>query len=165
MRNALGFLQARGFTEKQQNSIKVTRVSEDGEPTEFKVLFNKWHDANEVKTGFGQVYINNKIAKIGQTHFDPSKLHNNSLTTLDPFNENKLSPDDGKNGIKKVWFINKFDIHELDEKKYGEFHTGDCYIVEYTYKMNNCEKTILYYWIVRISFYYFLKSFLRNFQF
>ena len=55
-----GFLQAKGFEEKVQNSIKVTRVIDGSEPTEFKSLFNRWYEANEQK-GLGRTYNINSI--------------------------------------------------------------------------------------------------------
>jgi hypothetical protein len=39
-----GFLQAKGIDEKQQYSIKVTRVIEAHEPLEFRALFQNWPD-------------------------------------------------------------------------------------------------------------------------
>lgn len=58
--------------------------------------------------------------------------------------------DDGK-GVKQIWYVQNFDIQKLEETKFGEFHSGDCYIVHYKYMLNNCEKHILYYWIGRKS--------------
>jgi hypothetical protein len=39
----------------------------------------------------------------------------------------------------------------LPESKYGQFNSGDCYIVKYTYTVNNKENYILYYWIGKNS--------------
>lgn len=55
--------------------------------------------------------------------------------------------DDAK-GTKEIWYVQNFDIHQLDETKYGEFHSGDCYIIHYKYTLEKTEKHILYYWIV-----------------
>ncbi len=57
-----GFLQAKGFEEKVQNSIKVTRVIDGSEPTEFKALFNRWNELNDQK-GLGRTYNVNNIGK------------------------------------------------------------------------------------------------------
>lgn len=39
----------------------------------------------------------------------------------------------------------------MPESKYGQFNSGDCYIVKYTYSVNNKENYILYYWIGKKS--------------
>ena len=141
MRNALGFLQAKGFDEKLQNSIKVTRVIEGAEPAEFRALFNRWSDNNETK-GMGRTYSQNSVAKTLPTKFDASTLHKNHQIAAD-----SQMVDDGR-GFKEVWYVQKFDIYKMDESRYGEFHSGDCYIVHYKYMVEEKEKHILYYWIV-----------------
>lgn len=136
-----GFLQAKGYDEKQQNAIKVTRVIDGGEPIEFKALFNQWPELNESK-GLGRTFCVNSIAKTLQSKFDASVLHSNHQIAAE-----SQMVDDGK-GFKQIWFVSNFNIHELDPSKYSEFHTGDCYIIHYKYKLDNIEKHILYYWIV-----------------
>jgi hypothetical protein len=42
-------LKAKGFDEKLQRAIKVTRVVDGAEPTEFKALFNRWVNQNDQK--------------------------------------------------------------------------------------------------------------------
>lgn len=163
-----GFLQAKGFDEKQQNSIKVTRVIEGGEPVEFRALFNRWCDSNELKAingsgvnsggggGGGSVGVGlgvggnsgktlNSIAKTVQTKFDAELLHSNPQLAA----ESQLVDD--ARGTKQIWFVHNFDIHKLNEAKFGEFHSGDCYIVHYRYNVNKTEKDILYYWIVSLN--------------
>ena len=62
--------------------------------------------------------------------------------------------DDGK-GFKEIWFVQNYDIHKLNDSKYGEFHSADCYIIHYKYYVNLIEKNILYYWIVILCIYIF----------
>jgi hypothetical protein len=137
-----GFLQAKGFDERQQSLIKVTRVIDGGEPVEFKALFNRWPEQNETK-GLGRTYNINTVAKVVQTKFDASTLHSNHQLAAE-----SQMVDDGK-GFKEIWYIKNFNCEKLEESNFGEFHSGDCYIIHYKYVVNNAEKHILYYWIVR----------------
>ena len=141
MRNALGFLQAKGYDERQQSAIKVTRVIDGSEPVEFRALFNRWPETNEQK-GLGRSHSSNSVAKTVQARFDASILHANHQLAA----ESQMF-DDGKD-FKEIWFVQNFNLTKMNETKFGEFHSGDCYIVHYQYKINNTEKHILYYWIV-----------------
>lgn len=151
MRNALGFLQAKGYDERQQNSIKVTRVIDGCEPVEFRALFNRWTDLNEQK-GLGKTHAVNKIAKSPSTaNFDATLLHTNHKLASD-----SQMIDDG-NGFKQIWYVKDFDIHELNENNYGKFHTKSCYIIQYNYELGRSRKSIIYYWIVSKMINFFIK--------
>ena len=158
MRNALGFLQAKGYDERQQSAIKVARVIDGCEPVEFRALFNRWPEPNEQK-GLGRSHSASSIAKTAQARFDASILHSNHQLAA----ESQMF-DDGK-GLKEIWFIQNFNLHKMNETKHGEFHSGDCYIVHYQYKLNNVDKHILYYWIVRLRFFQFIFPRLLLFNF
>jgi hypothetical protein len=166
MRNALGFLQAKGFDERQQNSIKVTRVLDGAEPVEFKALFNRWPDvpfdsknsnSNSLNAGSNGNGSNgtvrshniNSVAKTITTYFDASLLHTNTQLA----SESQMV-DDGR-GFKEIWFVQNFEIQKLAEAKHGEFYSGDCYIIHYHYKVKNSDKHILYYWIVSLQLFLF----------
>ena len=136
-------MQAKGFDERQQSLIKVTRVIDGCEPVEFKSLFNRWPEPNETK-GLGRTFSVNTLAKTVATKFDASVMHSNHQLAAE-----SQMVDDGK-GFKEIWYIKNFNIELLDESKHGEFHSGDCYIIHYKYMLNNTEKHILYYWIVII---------------
>ncbi|CAF0715415.1 unnamed protein product [Brachionus calyciflorus] len=140
MRNALGFLQAKGYDEKQQSAIKVTRVIDGSEPVEFKALFNRWPEPYDTKS-LSRTFSINSLAKNVHSKFDAFVLHSNHQLA----SESQMV-DDGK-GTKEIWYIHNSDIHKLDVSQYSEFHTSDCYIILYTYKLLNLEKHILYYWI------------------
>ena len=152
-------MQAKGFDERQQNAIKVTRVIDGCEPIEFRALFNRWIEKPDTnKNGVRSYTTNTKIAKTVQTKFDASVLHSNPTMASD-----LQMVDDGK-GFKEIWYVQNFDLHKLDESKYGEFHSGDCYLIHYKYFVNFTEKHILYYWIVNLFFmnYFVFKSCLLN---
>ncbi len=145
-------MQAKGFDERQQNSIKVARVIEGSEPVEFRALFNRWPESSgESKfaagpTAGGRHHLpSSSVAKTVQTYFDAALMHANPQLAA----ESQML-DDGK-ASKEIWYVQSFDIHKLNEARHGEFRSGDCYIIHYTYRVNNSEKHILYYWIVRFS--------------
>jgi hypothetical protein len=133
MRNAQGFITKKGYPQH----TRVTRVIDSGEPIEFKNLFKSWKDAN-LANGFGNAYHVGKIAKIIPQTFDPSVLHENHGMAA----ETQMV--DGGNGHKQVYRVKDFDLVEVPEEDFGKFHSGDCYVVVYTYGAQN---VILYYWL------------------
>lgn len=173
-----GFLQAKGLDERQQYSIKVTRVLEGVEPIEFRALFQHWPDTasllepktpssssmNSTSSGSGsggstslststsalaKSFSLTSIAKSsGPTSFDATLLHANPQLASD-----SQLVDDGA-GPKQVWFAQSGELQRLAESYYGEFHSANCYLVHYKYAVNRVDKHILYYWIVRFSFSY-----------
>jgi hypothetical protein len=127
-------------------------VIDGSEPVEFRALFNRWTEKSDTNKNVVRSFTMNnsansttKIAKTVQTKFDASVLHSNPAIASD-----LQMVDDGK-GFKEIWYVQNFELHKLDETKYGEFHSGDCYLIHYKYFVNLSEKHILYYWIV-ISF-------------
>ena len=134
-------MQAKGCDERQQNSLKITRVIDGCEPVEFRALFNRWSDVNEQK-GLGKIHSINKIAKTVTANFDASILHSNHKLAA----ESQMI-DDGS-GTRQIWLVKDFEIYELDEASFGKFYSRNCYIVRYTYELENTQKHMLYYWIV-----------------
>ncbi|KAF6030460.1 qua [Bugula neritina] len=133
MRNAVGFCKKKGYS----NKTRVTKVADGGEPTEFKNLFKSW----PVPQASGKAYIaGGKIAKTVQTKFDASTLHGNQALAAET-----QMVDDGS-GTTQVWRIVDFDMVPVERNQIGQFFGGDCYIVLYTYLLNNKERYIIYYW-------------------
>ncbi len=124
----------------------MTRVIDGCEPVEFKALFNRWTEPNETsaKHGLARPYSINSIAKSPQAKYDASLLHSNHQLAAD-----SQMVDNGK-GVKEIWVVKNFDIESLSQSKYGQFNSGDCYIIHYKYQLNNSEKHIFYYWIVSL---------------
>ncbi|XP_050417985.1 advillin isoform X1 [Patella vulgata] len=133
MRNALGFVTKKEYPSK----TPVTRVVENGEPVEFKCLFRDWPQPPPP----GKVYSNNRIAKTVQTKFDAATLHSKPALAAET-----QMVDDGT-GEVEVWRVNDFELVEVEKGHYGEFFGGDCYVIKYTYQVNNRPHYIIYYWL------------------
>eukprot|EP01024_Parvocaulis_polyphysoides_P040084 TRINITY_DN3640_c0_g4_i2.p1 TRINITY_DN3640_c0_g4~~TRINITY_DN3640_c0_g4_i2.p1 ORF type:complete len:918 (-),score=215.37 TRINITY_DN3640_c0_g4_i2:1688-4390(-) len=65
-----------------------------------------------------------------------------------PANEGpKLNLDEMAGGTTKIWRVEDFEKVEWPEEKYGQFYSGDCFLVLYTYTNNaNQERQIIYFW-------------------
>ena len=55
--------------------------------------------------------------------------------------------DDGS-GTVEVWRVNKFKLEKISEIEFGQFYTGDSYVILYSYKQNRQDKYVIYFWIV-----------------
>ncbi|CAH1789863.1 unnamed protein product [Owenia fusiformis] len=137
MRNAMGFIDKKGYSK----NTPVTKVVEGGETTEFKAIFKSWPEPKPT----GKAYNTSRIAKTIQTKFDAATLHENPSMAA----ETKMV-DDGSGKIQ-IWRIKDFDMEPLDQKYFGQFYGGDCYIILYTYLVNGKENYIIYYWQGRKS--------------
>ncbi|XP_076312885.1 villin-1-like isoform X2 [Tachypleus tridentatus] len=133
---------AQGFIVKNNypNYTQITRVIDGGETTEFKSLFKFWRDVNQT-TGLGKTHNVGKIAKTVQTKFDASTLHENTHLAA-----KEQMVDDGT-GDKKVYRVENFDLYAIEEKDYGKFYSGDCYVVVYRYNEGSRERCLIYYWL------------------
>lgn len=56
--------------------------------------------------------------------------------------------DDGT-GILKIWRIRKSDAVEIPQEQYGTFYSAECYVILYSYEVNQEKKHVLYSWVVR----------------
>lgn len=83
-----------------------------------------------------------KGAKIALTKFDATFM-NDRLTLAA---ETQLI-DDGS-GILKIWRIKKADAVEITKEQHGTFYSAECYVILYTYDVNQDQKYILYTWVV-----------------
>jgi len=61
------------------------------------------------------------------------------------------SPIDNGSGKLKIWRIVNFKKEDVQPKYYGEFFSGDSYVILYTYKPKNREDYIIYFWQGRDS--------------
>ncbi|KAK3611747.1 hypothetical protein CHS0354_014091 [Potamilus streckersoni] len=132
MRNALGFIKKKELP----SNTSVTRVVEDGEPQDFKCLFKDWPQPPVS----GKVYSRNRIAKTIQTKFDAATLHSNTQLAA----ETQMF-DDGS-GKCEIWRVKDFDLVPIDKQHIGVFFGGDCYVLLYTYHVENKENYVVYYW-------------------
>ncbi|XP_014681029.1 PREDICTED: villin-1-like isoform X2 [Priapulus caudatus] len=135
MRNAQGFIKKKGYP----NMTTVTRVIDGGEPVEFRALFNSWSDPEEV-TGMGKTHTVGKIARTVQTKFDALTMHDNSHLAAE-----SQMPDDGT-GQKEIWRIENMEMAPADKRHYGQFYSGDCYVILYQYEVHGSRHYLIYYW-------------------
>ena len=58
--------------------------------------------------------------------------------------------DDGT-GKVEIWRIENFEPQPVNPELYGQFYSGDCYIILYTYLQKNKKKYILYFWLGQVG--------------
>lgn len=131
MKTAEGFIQQMGYPTNTQIQV----LPEGGETPMFKQFFGGWKDW-EQSEGLGKVFVTERIAHIQQVEFDASKLHQSHHMAAQ-YN----MVDDGS-GDTKIWRVESSGRVPVDEKSYGQFYGGDCYIILYTYG----RRQIIYTW-------------------
>ncbi len=145
MRNAQGFIKKKGYPAH----TPVTRVIDGGEPAEFKSLFKTWKD-KDASALTGRPSFSRKISTTTvQTKFDANILHANPTIAAE-----SGMLDDGTS-VKEVFRVDHFDLVQVEEADFGQFHSGDCYVVLYAYQVNGRDKYIIYYWLVILTFGFF----------
>jgi hypothetical protein len=115
-------------------TANVSRVSEGVESGAFKSQFLQWRDP--MKKLWGE-----KTTKKPVTHeeVDFDRLLTNTA------NED-LGPDDGQGSIK-VWRMENMGKVEVLESKYGQFFSGDSFVILYSYAdKRDRECFIIYFW-------------------
>lgn len=55
--------------------------------------------------------------------------------------------DDGS-GSLQIWRIKKADATEIPKEQYGTFYSAECYVILYSYEVNQEKKHVLYSWVV-----------------
>lgn len=111
----------------------ITRVPEGGETPLFKGKFKVWPETLIAKAKGGNV------AKVTQQKVDVKGLHSQKKQ------EEDAEVDDGK-GKLEIWRIENFKPVPVDPKMYGQFYSGDSYVLLYTYKVSTKENYIIYFW-------------------
>jgi len=114
----------------------ITRVAESAETPQFKANFAQW-DVPKV------VAVDEHKKPKAEVAADTSELYKRRARE-----EEKMASTDGK---VEVWRIENMDKKPLPKEQYGEFFTGDSYIVQFSYKVNGKDKYILYFWQGRDS--------------
>lgn len=56
-----------------------------------------------------------------------------------------IMPDDGS-GKLQIWRVENFELVAWPEARYGEFYSGDSFVLFYTYLVNDKEMYIIYFW-------------------
>ncbi|CAF0804352.1 unnamed protein product [Adineta ricciae] len=136
MRNALGFLQKKGYPK----TTKVCRVIDSAEPMEFIALFKIWTDINSQK-GLGKTYTKGHIAKMASSQFDAVTMHSQPQLAAAT-----QMPDDGS-GKKEIFRIEQFKMVPYPESMHGIFFSGDSFVIQYTYHDQQRSYTLIYFWL------------------
>lgn len=50
----------------------------------------------------------------------------------------------------QVWRVENLELVPVDPQRHGYFYGGDCYLILYTYLVNNKQCYLLYIWQVRV---------------
>jgi len=92
-----------------------------------------------------QIAVGKNVAKVATS---------DRIDALEVFNKKverqEVSIDDG-GGKRRVWRIVDFKKTAVEEADYGQFYSGDSYLILYTYMRGNKEVHMIYYWQGRDS--------------
>lgn len=121
----------------------LNRVIDGGEPESFKSLFSAWKVKNET-VGFGRQHSGGKgIAKISQSSFDATTLHEQPALAA------KMKMIDDASGSKEVYKVHEFKLVEVPQQYQGSFFEHDCYVIKYS-SSGPGEYILVYFWLVSI---------------
>jgi advillin len=113
----------------------IERVSEGCETAAFKGEFTRW----DPPASFGM-----KVSD--KPNSSANESPENVKDVLSRATAEDTPVDDGK-GKLQVWVIKDFKKEPVDQANYGEFYSGDSYILLYTYMKGRSEEYIIYYWL------------------
>lgn len=130
MRIGVDFIKTKGYP----NATPVTRLVEGGETPLFKQNFALWPEKDASKPGSGT-----PAKKFEKKSFDSKSLHQKGQR------EAYIMPDDG-NGKLEIWRVENFELSAWPKEQYGEFYSGDSFVMLYTYLVNDKENYIIYFW-------------------
>ncbi|KAJ3449756.1 villin [Anaeramoeba flamelloides] len=136
MLNAVKFLEQNNRPEH----TPITRVIEKGETPLFAEKFVDWYQYRPRQRTVRKSQQN--IQKKVDLNFD--EMHKMKQQ------EAESTIDDGT-GTLKIWRIENFKKEDVDESTYGQFFSGDSYIILYTYMQGTKECYIIYFWQGRNS--------------
>ncbi|XP_054640381.1 advillin [Dunckerocampus dactyliophorus] len=116
-------------------TTNVEVMNDGAESALFKQLFQTWSVKDQTQ-GLGKVHTKGKVATITLEKFDVSVMQIAAQERM---------VDDGS-GQVEVWRIGNLELEPLQPQSYGYFYGGDCYLILYTYLMNNKKSYLLYIW-------------------
>ncbi|XP_062300557.1 advillin isoform X2 [Scomber scombrus] len=135
MSRALEFIKAK----KYPITTNVETVNDGAESALFKQLFQRWTVKGQTQ-GLGKVHTKGKVAHITQEKFDATLMH-----VMPEVAAQERMVDNGT-GQVEVWRIENLELVPVDPQWYGYFYGGDCYLILYTYLVNNRKSYLLYIW-------------------
>uniref|UniRef100_A0A8C4EBZ4 Gelsolin-like domain-containing protein n=1 Tax=Dicentrarchus labrax TaxID=13489 RepID=A0A8C4EBZ4_DICLA len=135
MGRALEFIKAKNYP----ITTNVETVNDGAESALFKQLFQSWTVKDQTQ-GLGKVHTRGKVAHITQEKFDASLMH-----VMPEVAAQERMVDNGT-GQVEVWRIENLELVPVDPEWYGYFYGGDCYLILYTYLVNNKKCYLLYIW-------------------
>ncbi|KAK9529182.1 hypothetical protein VZT92_013295 [Zoarces viviparus] len=135
MARALEFIKAKNYP----ITTNVETVNDGAESALFKQLFQRWTVKDQTQ-GLGKVHTRGKVAHIKQEKFDASLMH-----VMPEVAAQERMVDDGS-GQVEVWRVENLELVPVDPQCYGYFYGGDCYLILYTYLVNNKKYYLLYIW-------------------
>uniref|UniRef100_A0A3B4Z9B7 Advillin-like n=1 Tax=Stegastes partitus TaxID=144197 RepID=A0A3B4Z9B7_9TELE len=135
MARALEYIKAK----KYPLTTNVETVNDGAESALFKQLFQSWTVKDQTQ-GMGKANTRGKIADITQEKFDASMMH-----VMPEVAAQERMVDNGT-GQVEVWRIENVELVPVEPEWYGYFFGGDCYVVLYTYLVNNKKCYLLYMW-------------------
>uniref|UniRef100_A0A668TKP5 HP domain-containing protein n=1 Tax=Oreochromis aureus TaxID=47969 RepID=A0A668TKP5_OREAU len=120
-------------------TTNVETVNDGAESALFKQLFQRWTVKDQTQ-GLGKVNTKGRIAHVTQEKFDASLMH------AQPEVAAQERMVDNGTGQVEVWRIENLELAPVDPQWYGYFYGGDCYLILYTYLVNNKKCYLLYMW-------------------
>ncbi|XP_070758105.1 advillin [Enoplosus armatus] len=135
MSRALDFIKAKNYA----ITTNVETVNDGAESALFKQLFQRWTVKDQTQ-GLGKVHTRGKVAHITQEKFDASLMH----VTPEVAAQERMV--DNGTGQVEVWRIENLELVPVDPEWCGYFYGGDCYLILYTYLVNNKKCYLLYIW-------------------
>ncbi|DAA32387.1 villin-1 [Bos indicus] len=135
MNQALNFIKAKQYPP----STQVELQNDGAESAVFQQLFQKWTVPNRT-TGLGKTHTVGSVAKVEQVKFDAMSMHVQPQVAA----QQKMV-DDGS-GEVQMWRIENLELVPVNTKWLGHFFGGDCYLLLYTYFINEKPHYLLYIW-------------------
>ncbi|XP_022600669.1 advillin-like [Seriola dumerili] len=135
MGRALEFIKAKNYP----ITTNVETVNDGAESALFKQLFQRWTVKDQTQ-GMGKKHTRGKVAHITQEKFDATLMH-----TMPEVAAQERMVDNGT-GQVEVWRIEDLELVPVDPQWHGYFYGGDCYLILYTYLVNNKQCYLLYIW-------------------
>ncbi|KAF3689723.1 Advillin p92 [Channa argus] len=135
MSRALEFIKANNYP----ITTNVETVNDGAESALFKQLFQRWTVKDQTQ-GLGKAHSRGKVAHITQEKFDASLMH-----VMPEIAAQERMVDNGT-GQVEVWRIENLELVPVDPQWYSYFYGGDCYLILYSYLVNNKKCYLLYIW-------------------